>query len=372
MKKMKKLLVLLLVSVMLVSCSKPKDTTDDTTQPGTLDTVEKGDYQTIEPFVGSPTRAQHGNSLGRFDLINIDKRLIEYSKNEFSTDTYSIAEGQVIDINLYQQLVMQRYSEENIIGLNPARDDSKTYDLNSTGSETIVNPVLVEDLIEKNFYKTSDTKTLAGISFALVMRKAQVINETTGQTVMFDDSKLYAYGQQIANQLNNYLRSEKYEVVGDLPIYITIYATTSGNSYLPGYMLGGAVYEGRSTATFNAINEQWIMLSSSDAQAKASTLSSQFDYVKSLISQYIPNESVGFVGKALLVDNNVSELTLEVTCGFKSYLEVSALVQKINALLTNFGSYTFSIKVNVKYYDETMVTMKSDDYQSETVVIWVE
>lgn len=365
----KRWMILLLVLVLLAGCTQtPEEEVND--QTDVLTTVEKGDYATIDPFVVSPTRTNHGLYLGKLDLINIDKRLLANSKAHFSPSDYSLAEGTIIDNTSYLSLI-RSYDADNIYGLNPEKSETAVY-LDEEKTVSMVNPVLVEDIIEKNFYKNSDLKNLAGISIAVVMRSEQTLDASTGLTGVFDDSILYQYGQQIANKLSNYLRSEKSDVVGDLPIYIAIYATSSGNSYLPGHFLGGAYYESRASATFTDINESWLMFTSSEASSLQPNIASQFDYVKLQVQKFITNESPGFVGKALVKDNSVIEMYIDVTCGFKSYTEVNALVQKINALLSNFGDYDYSINIEIKNYSDTLVTMKSENYQATTQVIWVD
>ncbi len=362
-------LIVLVIAVLLGGCSKKTvDTPNDA--PTSLNTIESGDYSTVQPFNVSPTRASHGLYLGKLDLITIDKRLLAYSKSYFSPKSYSVSEGQIITNDVYSMLLKKYDANTNIYGLNPETSDTPVY-LDGGKTISMVNPILVEDIIEKNFYKNSSLGTVAGISIAVVMRTEQIINSSTGETALFDDALLYQYGQQIANKLSNYLRSEQADKVGDLPIYVAIYATASQNSYLPGHFLGGAYYESREAASFTAINESWIMLTSDAAQKTQQSLSSQFSFVKLEIQRFITNESPGFVGRALIVDNAVSELYIEVSGGFKSYTEVNALAQKINSLLSNFGDYSYPISIEIKNYTDILMTMKSDGYQSDTVSIWV-
>lgn len=369
--KHKLIIIALIALVTLAGCKKTTTTTDDTSTVAVLNTVQAGDYQTLDPFTVSPTRIDHGLYLGKLDLFNVDERLLNYSKKVFSVDNYYLTEGTVIDRSTYRMLTsIPSSAADGVNSLNKV-EDGKTYYLDAKKTISMTNPVFVDDIVEKNFYRKSDKTTLAGISIALVMRKQQTIDSSTGATANFDDSVLYQYGQLAANQLNNYIRSNLADKTGDVPIFITIYAASADNEYLPGRTLGSSTYQSNGGNEFTAINEQWYMFSSTAADTAMPGISSQFVYVKNAVQNYLSTETLGFVAKGLSIDGSLSRLDIEITAGFKSYTEVSGVAQKVNSLLTNFGDYSYPISISIENYGTVVMTMKSANSKATTQINWV-
>jgi len=303
--------------------------------------LESGDYGAALPFLSTNARQQHQlRSVSLIDNLYIGTGLLNYAKAHFSTDRYTMQEGQFL---VYDEMssLLGRESDTNPDALNPSGDFA--FD---TGNGTVKNAVLIRDIYEVDFISDQETK---GVALAIVCNGVVGDNDTA-----VNDDKLQAYGEEAARRLVTYLR--KMPEIGDsMPIYVALYKNTSVESTLPGNFFSEAYFEGRS-ANFSAISETWAMFPSEEANKLDSTTSTHFIQVKSALANYLPDD-VGIIGKGKFTDGKLSELHITVEMYAKTATEALSLTQYLKSQLSNFSSLDYKIQVEVRCQDITIATM---------------
>lgn len=339
--KINKLLALSLCFLLvgLSGCRQSEEETPENIEEAKA--LEEGDYGATLPFLSSDSRQQHQlRSRSLVDSMYIGTGLLNYAKDHFSTDLYTIQEGQFL---AYDELasLLGRERDNNPDGLNPASDAQ--FD---TGNGVVTGPVLVRDIYETDFIRDKEAK---GVALAIALNG----NVGDDNTVV-SDSQLLAFGEEAARKLVTYMR--KMPEIGDsMPIYVALYKTTGTESTLPGAFFSEAFFEGRS-ANFSSINEQWVMFPSDTANKLDGTTSTQFAMVKKALLGFLPDD-VNIIGKGKFTDNTLSELHINVSMYAKTATEALSLTQYLKSQLSNFSSYDYKIVVEVKCQDETIATM---------------
>ncbi|MDP3442143.1 MAG: CamS family sex pheromone protein, partial [Ignavibacteria bacterium] len=191
---MKKVIVFLCL-ILLSSCASDNSSQD----PTIIERLNNNDYSMILPFVASEVRQYHGTYLGRADFLEIGSRLEDKSKEYFNVNDYYLSEGQVITNNELTRLV-RRESTDNPYGLNPP---SGSEFLVGTSDITVVDAVVVADVVELDFYQQSGGEIkLAGMSFAIVLN--QSLSSADG-LINVSDQVLYDYGSNMGRKLDRYI-----------------------------------------------------------------------------------------------------------------------------------------------------------------------
>lgn len=303
------------------------------------------DYSLSFPYQTSPTRVYHGIYLGSLNANEIGKGLLDYSKKHFNVKDNYLREGQLISYNQLLTLTA-REGEDNPQGLNPIK--GSMFDIGD--GQTVLDAVVVADVMELNFVSKENKNKLQGISLAIVMNQNQVV-ETNGveTTLTISDERLYEYGSDMGRRLERYLRTLA-DVDANLPIYITLYSTSSSDATLPGKFIGHGLFKGRS-GQFDKLQEQWVLIPTDEALKLDSVTYSQFLLVKSALKEFIP-ENISLVGTALYQNNNIKSLKIDVNVQAKTYSEINALIQYLALLLDNFDNTDMEIKVVVQQLED--------------------
>ncbi|MBR3694274.1 MAG: CamS family sex pheromone protein, partial [Erysipelotrichales bacterium] len=263
-----KILVIFLLFSMLTACASNKDKESALL----IEKSNTGNYDIVIPYEMSSTReyhTQYANSSEDFDTIG--SRLLEISKEYFPTNEYVLGEGSVITYSRLIQLV-GRESDTQEMGLNPRRGEN--LDIGVKGVE-MVNAVLIRDVVEQDFYKMKDGQAeLEGISLCVVLNPVQdVVRDGKTTEYTLSDDFLFDYGTMMSRKLERYMRT-----LGesrDVPILITLYVNGESGSYVPGYMLGKALFKDR-TPSFERMNEKWVLYPSNEATSIDSDNTAQF------------------------------------------------------------------------------------------------
>ena len=360
--KIRRLLVCLL-AMMLVGCSKE---TDDGVKTTVISKGDTSSYDVIVPIDMNESREyheQHQNSDE--DFKNLGNRLMELSKEYFPTSSYVMGEGKVITYDDLM-LLIKRESETNEIGLNPNRNEEIP-----SGSDNvkIVNPILVSDVIEQDYYKKVDGEyVLAGMSVAVFMDPFQTASTgSTTYTTTLSDDIMFEYGSTMARKLERYLRTK--DESKRIPILITLYVKGEIGSYLPGYMLGKAYFVDRSPS-FERLNETWALLPSSTAQNLDLENYNQFANFKSALSTFIVDD-VGIVGIGYYENQVLQELNITVKYSPKTYVEYMTIVNYCSQLLNNFVNDTFDITVEFENQSETTAIVLKNSGNKDIQIVYL-
>jgi protein involved in sex pheromone biosynthesis len=343
----RKLLVVGLVGLLiLVGCgskSKGDGDVDDT-----IVKTEKGEYDLIAPFEASPIRYMHAINYREQDVMEVGRRLIEKSKEHFSTDSYRMSEGQVINETRYSELMTYK-STNNPNGLMTRYDGGLEID-----GVKLERPVFLNGIFEIAFHKDKGTK-VDGVSVALVLNRNQTIDSSTGAYHRLSDEALFKVGQSMGIQLGAYIRS--LGNLSDVPIYIALYAQSSSEdklpgNYLPGYYIGDALVKDNA-ASFKTNKEGWLMLSDTEATKKIPNVAAEFRNLRSGVTFFTGDESTSLIGKAFLVDNKLELINYEVNVGAKTFMEMYSVGRYIMAQLNDSENLDVELKVNIKTYQNT-------------------
>ncbi|MBE6114876.1 MAG: hypothetical protein E7191_07305 [Erysipelotrichaceae bacterium] len=355
-----KILVIFLLFSMLTACASNKDKESALL----IEKSNTGNYDIVIPYEMSSTReyhTQYANSSEDFDTIG--SRLLEISKEYFPTNEYVLGEGSVITYNRLIQLV-GRESDTQEMGLNPRRGEN--LDIGVKGVE-MVNAVLIRDVVEQDFYKMKDGQAeLAGISLCVVLNPVQdVVRDGKTTEYTLSDDFLFDYGTMMSRKLDRYMRT-----LGesrDVPILITLYVNGESGSYVPGYMLGKALFKDR-TPSFERMNEKWVLFPSNEATSIDSDNTAQFSTFKSALSEFIEDD-VGVVGIAFYEENTLQKLNITVQYTHKTYVELVSIIQYCSTLLETFGNDTFDIMVHFKNQSQTKAIVLKYAGSQESIVV---
>ena len=278
---MKKIISLLILSLILVGCSQDEVEVDE---PNVVVKGEQGNYNYVLPFDSNHLRfARPGE-----DYKEIGEGLIKISKDYFPITKHNLKEGSIISDfrNDYQPLVFLRESQDNPVGLNP----SSTTKVKVNKDKEVSGPIFVSDLFEVDFVSKKDDDKLLGASFALVVNKT-ILDEDKIQVVV-DDEVLYDFATKIAApKLESYLR-KKPELSG-IPIVIAIYEVDSSNESIPGRFIAKAEYVKRQ-GQFEKVNHKWALFPSSIGRSVDVVMNEQITSMKRSIMGFIP-EDIGVI-----------------------------------------------------------------------------
>lgn len=346
-----KIMILISILMILSACAKtPVEDPTDIVAPA----IKKGEYAMLIPFTSSEIRQYHGTYLSRMDILEIGSRLEDKSKDHFDADDYLLGDGQVLDITELGSLV-RRESTENPQGLNPPKGS-----LFPTGISNIsvLDAVVVADVVELDFYTGSATNPkLAGVSLAIVLNQNLTSVENGMEvTRSISDARLYEYGTDMGRKLEAYIR--KIPDMEDIPIYLTLYNSSSIDATLPGRFIADGYFTGRD-GQFAKNVEQWVIFPSDAAEKLDSVTSSELKSVRNALKKFIP-ETIAIIGQGRYVDRKLDFLKINVVIQAKTFAEVHALTQYLASLLENFSAQDATIIANIKNYDETVAIIQVD------------
>lgn len=373
MRKCRKAIALLSVGLLLFGCGgSDEEESVVSTKP-----VNEGDYRIAIPFQSSNARQTHVefNNGREVNIDAVGEGLLRYSKERFSTSSYYLQEGQILDRDTLQvgttledkEGILGFKSAENPYGLNPEKgssipvSSSVTIEVGTAEHKTI--PVI--DVFEVNFIQDLEKDAeIKGISLAIILNPTIV--DATGATHTIADEQLKTLGEEAARFLFTYVKSLP-SVASDTPIMIALFRQDSSDTTLAGSFFASG-YGEKSIDQFDDIDEKWVIFSSDEAAKLDGQISSQFDAVKKALFQYLPND-IGMVGKGLFIDNQLDQLQIDVTTRAKTHTENVGVVQYIRELLANFTSSDYAISVRINADLEYYAMLSRSKGSSDTSVI---
>ncbi|CAM3592502.1 CamS family sex pheromone protein [Erysipelothrix urinaevulpis] len=359
-----KITLLLALMLLLSACgSKKKEEPVEEDKPVSIVDSNKGDYSILVPFINSPLRQSYASNFREIDMMEIGSGLQERSKEFFDPDKYSVSEGSLIDRDRYNNLLGNQ-SDKNPNGLN-----LKPFEIKD-GSVTLKDPTFVSDIVEINFHRSNKVDEVDGIAVALVLKRVQILDHKIGSTHKLSDETLFEVGRTLGLRLYSYLSS--LEGMGDVPIYIGLYAQESDidklpGKYLPGNYIGHAFFKTRSDQ-FVKDNEQWILLNDKIARDKIPDAASSFSRLRKNIHTFAGDENIGVVASGFLVDDRLQKINIEVVTGSKTYLEIYALSQYINKELAMFDAYQVPVKVDIRIYQKSRVVIERSPGKDSKII----
>lgn len=371
--------LLLIFGLVLSGCKNDIEQNEDEILVAPL---KEGDYGYSLPYADSTTSVIHNIYSGnKKDVYNMGEQALELAKSYFNPKSTYVSEGQVIKSSelerfdaSYRGLGLLKFKTDyNPEGLNPEKGN---FIESGTGID-MYNAILVSDVHEIDFKNKNGE--YVGFQFIIVLNEnvsyleaqtnedGSIKKDKDGKVVLSENRKtakistdqLYNYGSIEAGQrLVNYLRNNHPEV-GNLPIQVLLYKTTSSDSMLNGTFIGQSYVTNRASTTYEKINQEWVFAPSSRLNTLDSVLAGQIQNVKSKLFENWPNE-VGFYGRIFFINDMASEIELEINMRGKTYVEIQSLIQYLVQLMSSISDDNAILNVHVLSEGNTVAIIHRD------------
>ncbi len=357
--KKHKIAVAVCVGVLLLSACDG----DNQNRQETQTVATEGDYAAILPFSTSDARQKHTSVISdQGERYNITTGLMELSQQYFSTNDVAFKENQfltydVLDASDYTTGLLGRSSDSNPDGLNQSKDES--FDTGNDKSVKGIAPLI--DIYELDWYSGT---ALRGISLTMVL--TQNAYDADGKSVEVTEDQLKVFADAQGKKLNSYMRENFPEISSDTPILIAVYIL-SDDAILPGHYVMQA-YCTSSSATFNDVNEDWMLVPSTDFTEKDEDVATQFTELKTGLSGFTPDD-VFVIGEARFKDDVLVELNITVNIHAKTAAEAVALSQYISGQTSLFTSTNYELTIDISSDNEHIAVIRRSKGSSNAQTI---
>jgi protein involved in sex pheromone biosynthesis len=311
-------------------------------------------YRIVLPFKVSGARGEIVEDLNtRLDVDEFETGLMRVAQDRFSPEEYLFQEGQYLDKKTVKrwlerkrtpsQLKREKMKPSQNVGLNPPISDSGTNEEKNKKS-----PIYLASILEHDYLvKTSDNEVqLGGVVIGLALNSVHYYETEQGypREVKIKDDVIEKQGKRIAAEVLSRVRHIK--ELKEVPITIALFKQAPKSSVIPGNFFAVAhVDEGSDTIDeWKAIHEEYYLFPSDEAQKNHRDDWLKFNNFKSDIEEFFPNYT-GVVGKALYRNDQLQQLTINISMPFYGKAEVIGFTQYVTGLvMEKFPNY---INVNV-------------------------
>lgn len=377
---MKRTIAMMLgLSLVLTACAPTDDEQPQHKQDGEQNTSKKqtkvkdmatdqnvqGDnYRTILPFKESQARGLIQEEMANgYNGEDFEDGLLNISKEVFPTDKYLYQDGQFLNKDTIRAYLKPKYTKKEIdkmsdeekektnaaenLGLNPSVNGEKDPEKIAKNS-----PALLSNILEQDFYSTSDTKgkEIEGMTIGLAMNSVYYYQkEEYGETYSeeLDTKMVKQKGQEMAEEMLSRLRENNQ--LRDIPITFAIYIQSSEEDITPGHFVSYAVSDknGAKLNEWKKVDEQTVLLPSGEASELDDHLNSNFQDFNSSLQSYFNNFTQA-VGKAKFVNKKVNHLVVDLPIDYYGKAELIGITQYVTQLaekdLKDVPTYEIHIK----------------------------
>jgi protein involved in sex pheromone biosynthesis len=321
-------------------------------------------YRVVLPFKPSGARGEVVEDLNtRLDVDEFETGLMRVAQERFSPEDYLFQEGQYLDKETVKRWLQRKRTAEQLkkekmkpsenIGLNPPISDQGTNEEKNQKS-----PIYLAGILEHDYLtKISDDKVkLGGVVIGLALNSVHYYETEEGypREVKIKDDDIEREGKRIAAEVLSRLRNIK--GLKEVPITIALYKQAPRSSVIPGHFFAVThVDEGSSTIDdWETIKEEYYLFPSDEAEENHRDDWLKFNNFKSDIEEFFPNYT-GVVGKGLYVNDQLQQLTINITMPFYGKAEVIGFTQYVTGLvMEKFPDY-----INVSIYITSTVGPES-------------
>lgn len=374
-KKYLQIMALAGVMITLSGCGRLKDsslannaTTTSTTKRKSYQTTNTGNsgYSVLLKngrYVTSPisglTATDNDNSV---DTRELERGLIQISKNQFSTNQYVFQEGQYLDSSTVTDW-LTRKSKSNPKGLNPINNGK-------TGTDTR-NPIYLEEIIEQDYLTGSDSKySIGGMSLGLAMNSVDYFQKKrNGAEFQTDISRAEqrAQGEKMANEIVARLRKKK--ALKNIPITVGLFSKTGKDSLVGGtyFAYGTAASNSSKITKWKSVSEKiQILPTTGNEKAINSNDASHFNDFKTSIQNYFPN--ISGVTATLRYDNGkLAQENISVTTQFYGYEQIQSFTRLALSTAKKYLPNNIPIEIRIGSVDDVQALIAKEtgdsDYQ---------
>jgi len=336
---MRKWVIMILATVMLVGCQVAKDQVQEQTNSATASMNSFNDsYYKIIGTDGSELRDDFYLSYGgSSDFQTVGRGLQILSSDYFAVGSHYMSEGQYLTLSLMNEL-LGRKSEYSI---QPSE---------GTVIENVNDPTMVQTIQEQDYYvRNGNSYTLKGVSFALIIEPRGKTNNVLPTPM--SDASIEKYGKECISKFYNAIqKAEDFEKIKDLPILITVYrATDNTSSTVDGnYIL--KCYCQKGLGEIVKVDHENVLFTSSRAEELDKTTYADFNAIKTSLKDAAV-EAAGLVGEARYVDGSIQSMLMTAHLNVKTSTELMYLTSLLADAIDSKFTYDFDIKVLVKSQD---------------------
>lgn len=345
-------LIFVLCCCMLMGCGKPIEQIE--TPIVKIQKTDETEYDILKDgFAYSRNYTPKASNL-----IHVEKRMIELSKEIFETERSILGQGTVLDESSLDRLLSAE-SSTNPEGLNMKKGERlKEGDQSFPAMRNIVS-----NITELDFYDKNDPSKRIGISLCLLMNTNVTDYEYNSYEISLDTAK--NYGEEAAKKLVLSLRQK--EELRDLPILVLIYSLSSQDESLPGVMVSQALSHDENV-NFVGLDESWMIFPSSEANREDSESVLLFENLKEAINSYT-KETVTMIARGHYVDKEMDSLKITVQTYSASYQFNLGLAQVLASECDELGSLNMKLKIEIQYYDDVIFTIWKDEQQKQCSIL---
>ncbi|MBS4209574.1 CamS family sex pheromone protein [Bacillus sp. FJAT-50079] len=310
------------------------------------------------------------NLYSKYDIDEFEKGLLRVAKENFSPDEYVFQEGQVLDRDTVSSWLNRKYTEEQLaerklsekdnVGLNPLNDGE-----GSVEEQNTKNPIYLAHILEHDYLvKSENTVKLGGIVIGLALNSVHYYQkEKYGATFEMDipHEKLVEEGKKMAQEV--YARLRAMEEVGDIPITIALFEQKGRNTIAPGtFFAYSHASNGSSLGDWKNIDEKYLILNTSEAEQQHPKDVAFFMRFKDDIEKYFPNYN-GIIGRAFYKNDQLINLTIDITIQFFGETEVIGFTQWATSLVMDHMPDYINVDVNISSVNgaEALIVKKAGE-----------
>lgn len=352
MKKYLQIIAILGAAVSLTACGNLKNSnlannakTSSSSSTKTYQTTETGNngytvllkngHYVTSPIAGL-TATDNDNSV---DTRELERGLIQISKEAFSTNSFVFQEGQYITSTVANDW-LGRKSKSNPLGLNPELGTKKKY-----------NPYYLEEIMEQDFLTGSGSNyRIGGMSIGLAINSIDYYQKKKGgpeYQMTIPHSAQKKYGQQTAEQIVARLRKKK--TLKNIPITVGLFAKESKDSLVSGsYFLSGTAAANSSKITkWKTINTQTEVLPTiGNKKAINSSNASSFNSFKESIQNYFPNIS-GVTATLRYENGKLAQENISITTQFYGYEQIQSFTRLVLSTAKKYLASDVPIEIKI-------------------------
>lgn len=344
---MKKLSILLLASFALAACQND-DTSSATSSSAANQSSSSTDEQSKQTDQLSteyyPSYIEDGayqingasglvaGATSQANLENLERGLYDLAQSYFSTEDYSIKEGQVIGEDTANNW-LGAATDDNPDGLNPAGAIAK--------EEADFEPRYLNSIMEYDFVNADGN--VAGITIGLAMNYSDTFtSDDKSKEVEITSDQRIEQGKQMAETIVSRIREN--EAYKDIPIQVAIFENAESGDLGGGTFTTDAVSSsGTSFGDWSTYNQDYIVYGVDDAPNEEDTVS--FTRFRDHIQSFYPQLS-GLSGVGYYEDNELQKINVIINSQFDGYSEVIALSQQ--AISTANSVFNSNVEIQIQ------------------------
>lgn len=342
---------MLSVLLILTSCSltrdtdKPEEIPDEEEEevsiiPNYKDS--KNQYQIMLPYQPSEARGAITNQISnRFDIDEMEGGLRRHSVSAFDPDDYFFEEGQFLTTDFIYDLIKSQ---------NPNQEKLKTK------KDHEQNPRMFSHILEQDYLQKTknDNVKLGGVSFGIALKSVYRFQTEEGGPYYeqkISQAEAEKKGEKIAADLAKELREMK--GLEEVPFMIALYQEESISSQVPGNFIKQTnVKKGSNKlGKWEGIQEKYILFPSSEGKKEHLDDYEKVNKFGNSVAEYFPNY-VGVIGEGLYIDDNLTELTINIPIEFYGKNEIVGFTQYIYGLADKTFSKNHELEIKVTSVDQ--------------------